>query len=32
MNYKATIGKCTDYIKDHISREITDEELAGLCG
>ena len=32
MNYKATIGKCTDYIKDHISREITAEELAGLCG
>ena len=32
MNYKKMIDECTSYIKDHISREITAEELASLCG
>ena len=32
MNYKKVIDDCTSYIKNHISQEITAQELADLCG
>lgn len=32
MNYKSLIDKCTRYIEEHSSQEITAEDLADLCG
>lgn len=32
MNYISLLAKCTDYIREHPSYEITAQELADLCG